>query len=320
VLYLICSCPLCDSDRVALFHQDKQRKYFHCAEQCRLIFVDPAVILSPEAEKKRYEQHVNSPTDAGYRSFLQKLAHPLNAMLLPRSIGLDFGCGPGPTLSLILEELGDHQVALYDPYFYPDCEKRTNINEQNAIPTKNTNSNAIDTEPNPMPMMTNLIFVPNASIASAIETTTDATCTSPDSESSPSFSILRPRMYDFVTCTEAIEHFTHPMKEWTLLLSLLKPAIDGNEEKGIVGEERSKSGGLLGIMTKLASHDEKTFSNWWYKRDPTHVSFFSRETFAWLADRDALELTIIGDDVIILQKKLVSGPERKKVKLSDSRK
>lgn len=53
-------------------------------------------------------------------------------------------------------------------------------------------------------------------------------------------------------------------------------------------------------MTKLASHDEKIFSNWWYKRDLTHVSFFSHDTFSWLAERDSLDCQFIGDDVIIL--------------------
>lgn len=28
--------------------------------------------------------------------------------------------------------------------------------------------------------------------------------------------------YDFVTCTEAIEHFFEPKKEWKILLNLLK--------------------------------------------------------------------------------------------------
>lgn len=37
----------------------------------------------------------------------------------------------------------------------------------------------------------------------------------------PSDSILSQK-YDFVTCTEAIEHFFEPKKEWKLLLSLLK--------------------------------------------------------------------------------------------------
>ena len=54
-------------------------------------------------------------------------------------------------------------------------------------------------------------------------------------------------------------------------------------------------------MTKLT--DQVTdFANWHYKNDPTHVSFFSSKTFAYLAGRDGFLLEIIGPDVILLQK------------------
>ena len=91
------------------------------------------------------------------------------------------------------------------------------------------------------------------------------------------------RQYDFVTCTEAIEHFNQPAKEWGLLLSMIKP------------------GGWLGLMTKLAT-DAEAFTRWHYKNDPTHVSFFSRDTFRFLAQRDGLEVEFVGNDVILLRK------------------
>jgi 2-polyprenyl-3-methyl-5-hydroxy-6-metoxy-1,4-benzoquinol methylase len=39
--------------------------------------------------------------------------------LNPNQKGLDFGCGPGPTLSALLAEHG-HQVDLYDPFYCND--------------------------------------------------------------------------------------------------------------------------------------------------------------------------------------------------------
>ena len=39
--------------------------------------------------------------------------------IAPGSKGLDFGSGPGPTLSVMFEERG-HRVALYDPFYAPD--------------------------------------------------------------------------------------------------------------------------------------------------------------------------------------------------------
>ncbi|MGF1725877.1 class I SAM-dependent methyltransferase [Photobacterium nomapromontoriensis] len=208
-------CPLCDSHNVDVFHQDRRRQYFRCGK-CALIFADPLARLSPEAEKAHYDLHENNPDDPGYRRFLDRLAAPLLTRLgeTPQQ-GLDFGCGPGPTLSLMLAEAG-HNMAIYDPYFAAHPE--------------------------------------------VLET-----------------------VYDFVTCTEAIEHFYQPAKEWGQLLGMVKP------------------GGWLGLMTKLAT-DADAFAQWHYKNDPTHVSFFSRETFHSLAERDGLDVEFVGNDVILLRK------------------
>ena len=54
-------------------------------------------------------------------------------------------------------------------------------------------------------------------------------------------------------------------------------------------------------MTKLATEAE-AFTRWHYKNDPTHVSFFSRDTFRFLAQRDGLEVEFVGNDVILLRK------------------
>lgn len=96
------------------------------------------------------------------------------------------------------------------------------------------------------------------------------------------------KIYDFVTCTEAIEHFYNPGQEWELLHSLVKP------------------GGWLGIMTKLMD-DLESFPTSHYIKDETHVSFFSRQTFRYLAKRDGLTAEFIGDNVILMQKPLLEG-------------
>ncbi len=89
------------------------------------------------------------------------------------------------------------------------------------------------------------------------------------------------QQYDFITATEVVEHLAQPGKVIASLLSMLN------------------SGGTLGLMTKLVK-DREAFASWHYIRDPTHICFFSRETFDWLAERYALKLDIIGNDVIIL--------------------
>lgn len=70
--------------------------------------------------------------------------------------------------------------------------------------------------------------------------------------------------YDFVTCTEALEHFHHPAAELERLAALLRP------------------GGWLAISTALLE-PAIDFATWWYRRDATHVCFFRRATLAWIA-------------------------------------
>ena len=111
-------CPLCGSVQTDLFHQDQLRRYFIC-DACGLVFVPSAYFLTAESEKAEYDLHENSPDDVGYRRFLSRTFEPVAAKLAPGSEGLDFGCGPGPTLSVMFEEV-NHRVALYDPFYADD--------------------------------------------------------------------------------------------------------------------------------------------------------------------------------------------------------
>lgn len=114
-------CPLCHSTGNSIFfHRDRTRDYYRCG-QCQLIHVSPSKHLSREEEQAEYDKHQNSPDDRGYRTFLSRLFAPLNDRLSPESCGLDFGCGPGPTLSVMFEEAG-HQMHLYDPLYKPNNE------------------------------------------------------------------------------------------------------------------------------------------------------------------------------------------------------
>ena len=208
------NCPLCQSNHTHHYFEDKRRQYLECAK-CALVFVNPDQRLDAQAEKAHYDLHENDPSDEGYRRFLSRMADPICQRVAPHSQGLDFGCGPGPTLSLMLQEQG-HTMKLYDIYYHPNMEV---LNQQ----------------------------------------------------------------YDFVTATEVIEHLYHPDKVWQLWLNLVKP------------------GGWLGVMTKMVI-DVEAFATWHYKNDLTHVIFFSRATFEYLAERDQLELEFVGKDVILLRK------------------
>ncbi len=207
-------CPLCHEKTHDEFYHDQRRTYFVC-HTCHLVFVPPEQFLSEVDEKTAYDHHQNSPTDPEYRRFLSRLFLPLQERLVPNSHGLDFGSGPGPTLSVMFEEMG-HAVMLYD-HFYAH------------------NPSALS------------------------------------------------QSYDFITATEVVEHLHDPATILSQLWTLVK------------------AGGYLGLMTKLV-RDQEAFATWHYKNDLTHVCFFSRSTFEWLADQWESKLEFFHNDVMLFSK------------------
>ena len=114
------TCPLCLASSCHFFAEDKRRSYQQCAV-CELVFVTPCDRLAADREKAEYDLHQNDPDDLGYRHFLSRLVLPLQTRLNPEDKGLDFGCGPGPTLSAMMAESG-WQMDLYDPFYYYNKE------------------------------------------------------------------------------------------------------------------------------------------------------------------------------------------------------
>lgn len=84
-----------------------------------MIFADPEAYLPEDEEKAIYDFHQNDAQDTRYREFLSQLSNPLLEKLSTSMTGLDFGSGPGPTLSLMLEEQG-MKMSVYDIYYAPD--------------------------------------------------------------------------------------------------------------------------------------------------------------------------------------------------------
>ncbi|WP_394229731.1 class I SAM-dependent methyltransferase [Shewanella colwelliana] len=109
-------CPLCHSDSLLSFDQDKHREYMICAV-CDLVTVPDQYLLSEADEKAFYDNHQNSSDDMGYRRFLCRTWTPLLPRIKPGQHGLDFGCGPGPTISAMASEVG---IAMenYDLYYF----------------------------------------------------------------------------------------------------------------------------------------------------------------------------------------------------------
>lgn len=89
--------------------------------------------------------------------------------------------------------------------------------------------------------------------------------------------------YDFITCSEVVEHFHRPAEQFARLDALLRP------------------GGVLGIMTCFQD-DDAAFANWHYRRDPTHVVFYREETFHRIAARFGWSCEIAAANVVLMQK------------------
>lgn len=111
-------CPLCLTSSPEGVQTRDQRCYGLCGA-CGLVFLDPSLHPSAEAEAAFYQTHENSPEDPRYRKFLSQLWDPMRSLLAPGASGLDYGSGPGPTLNLMAQEDG-FQCGIYDPFFAPD--------------------------------------------------------------------------------------------------------------------------------------------------------------------------------------------------------
>ncbi|QQX80622.1 class I SAM-dependent methyltransferase [Shewanella sp. KX20019] len=207
-------CPLCQQSTLTAFHQDQVRAYRRC-EHCCLVSVAASFQLNLADEKAIYDLHQNDPSDHHYRQFLSRAISPLFERIERYAEGLDFGCGPGPTISVMAAESGI-RVDNYDLYYFNAPE------------------------------------------------------------------LLR-RQYDFITMTEVIEHVADALGLLQTLDSLLKP------------------GAILVVMTKRVI-SETAFSTWHYKRDLTHINFYSTETFEWIAAKFNWTLEVMSEDVVFFTK------------------
>ncbi len=87
--------------------------------------------------------------------------------------------------------------------------------------------------------------------------------------------------YGLVTCTEVVEHFANPGKDWEKLF-------------------KASAGGLLGVMTHM-TRDDLDFTNWYYKNDPTHICFYSPKTMRFIAQKSGSEILEMGERYVVFR-------------------
>ncbi len=93
------------------------------------------------------------------------------------------------------------------------------------------------------------------------------------------------QQYDYIVSTEVIEHIEDPMAVMKLWHEHLKP------------------GGVLAVMTLFHEEDEAHFLDWWYRRDITHISFFTVRTFNYMAEKIGFEIIFTDNKRYITFKK-----------------
>jgi hypothetical protein len=92
------------------------------------------------------------------------------------------------------------------------------------------------------------------------------------------------KKYDFILLSEVIEHLRDPYEELRKINGLLKP------------------NGSLIIKTKLLTKEIIDFKNWFYRRDITHIQFFSENSFLKLAQLFQFHLhEKMGEDLFLFR-------------------
>ena len=92
------------------------------------------------------------------------------------------------------------------------------------------------------------------------------------------------RKFNFVTCSEVVEHFFKPYEEFN--------KIDGLLAKN----------SWLAVMTSFMTEDY-LFENWHYRRDPTHVVFYKKITFEIIAYQRDWKINFPSKNIVLFNKK-----------------
>jgi SAM-dependent methyltransferase len=88
--------------------------------------------------------------------------------------------------------------------------------------------------------------------------------------------------YDAIVALEVVEHLHQPGEELPQLIRLLVP------------------GGYLAVRTGIFSGDTDAFDRWWYRRDVSHVSFWTDATIDWLCSTYALTNTLYRPGTVLV--------------------
>lgn len=93
------------------------------------------------------------------------------------------------------------------------------------------------------------------------------------------------KSYDLITSTEVFEHLKEP-------IDILKTLVNSLNDSGYIV-----------LMTRFPPSDNREFLDWWYRRDITHISFFTPKSFEIMAKKVGLKVVkTIDSNIVVFQK------------------
>jgi len=94
------------------------------------------------------------------------------------------------------------------------------------------------------------------------------------------------KTYDVILATEVVEHLPNPLEVFKLIYNILE------------------AGGIFSFMTLFHQNNKEHFLDWWYRRDETHISFYTEKTLNYIAE-------LIGFEVLYTDGKRVMAYKKK---------
>jgi len=98
--------------------------------------------------------------------------------------------------------------------------------------------------------------------------------------------IYENKKFDLITSTEVFEHLENPKS----ILKLFAKHLNDN--------------GTIALMTLFHTNKREDFLKWWYRRDPTHITFFTPTSIEVLAKECGLKVVKHDSKRVIVLKKL----------------
>ncbi len=111
-------CKICNRSTTTLVDEKTSKIYYKCLN-CEYIYLDEKFYIDEDKEKKHYDKHHNNLESLGYVKMFEDL---VKEFVLPFAgkikTALDFGCGEGEVLPIVLER-NEIICDRYDLFYFP---------------------------------------------------------------------------------------------------------------------------------------------------------------------------------------------------------